>query len=70
MTFTLYLARFVRRESARGDLARDWIEDRGRPDVRTLDQLESYLRARGACTEALDAARKAWRGYQRAKVAL
>jgi hypothetical protein len=46
-----------------GDFVADFKSDRAASDVESWDQLEFYLMNRGACDEAIVAAKKVWRGY-------
>ena len=48
-----------------GDFIGDARRDRGFPDVRSWSELKGYLRTRGACREAIVAARAIWRQYRR-----
>jgi hypothetical protein len=50
--------------SPMGDFAGDALGDRQFPAVRSLDHLDSYLRTRNACSEALAAAAEAWGLFQ------
>lgn len=60
MTFDGFCRRSRHRDDPVGDFARDWIGDSARPRVRTLCQVLGHLRIRGACREAIAAAREAW----------
>lgn len=61
--FTAWLAHHEQQRTAIGDLARDWAHDSERPRVRTMKSMLTYLEGRGACYDALEAARKAWSAY-------
>jgi hypothetical protein len=49
-----------------GDFTADAKVDRDLPNVTSWDELEGYLYDRGACDNAIKAARSVWRGYQAA----
>jgi hypothetical protein len=48
-----------------GDFVRDARADSQMPDCETLDELLTYLRLRGACDEAIRAARRLWPAFER-----
>lgn len=48
-------------ETPEADFARDAINDKSFRDFKTWDQLETYIIFRGACREAIKAAKKCFR---------
>lgn len=50
-------------DTPEGDFIEDALRDRDFPDVKSLDQLERYLRRCGAIPEAIAAARVVWGSY-------
>lgn len=65
-TFSQWLAKHCDHETAVGDLARDVLDDRQWPGaVESRHSLLCYLRKRGACHEAIETAKQAWRNYTR-----
>jgi DNA primase large subunit len=49
-----------------GDFIADFNADKKAPyDYESLDRLRLYLEVKGACPEAIAAARRAWKRYQR-----
>ncbi len=63
-TFTEWLARHTKRDSPLGDFAGDVARDRDFPRApSSLDQVLSHLIRHGACGEAQDAAKRAWRAW-------
>jgi YozE SAM-like fold len=66
MTFHQWARRAVPDTPPIGDFLDDWQHDRERPrQIKTCSALVSYLRFRSACEGAVDAARAAWKQYQR-----
>ena len=64
MTFNKYLKKQIGRNDPIGDLAEDARRDAQFPPVNSLKALVSYLESCGACGDAADAARDAWREYK------
>ena len=64
MTFNKYLKSQLGRNDPIGDLAEDALGDKQFPPVNSLKALVRYLESRGACGDAADAARDAWREYK------
>lgn len=53
------------RDDPVGDMAEDAARDRSFPkSVTSLRQLTGYLTNKGACQEAIEAAREAWREFK------
>jgi hypothetical protein len=65
VTFRNYLHQFKPTYYKTRDFAQDARADRHLPEVSSWKQLESYLRQRGACDEAVSGARLAWEHYER-----
>ena len=65
MTFNKYLKSQLGRNDPIGDLAEDAQGDTKFPPVNSLKALVSYLESRGACGDAVDAARDAWKEYKK-----
>ena len=65
MTFNKYLKSQLGRNDPVGDLAEDARGDAQFPPVKSLKALVSYLESRGACGDAVDAARDAWKEYKK-----
>ena len=65
MTFNKYLKSQLGRNDPIGDLAEDALGDKQFPPVNSLKALVSYLESRGACDDAVDAARDAWKEYKK-----
>jgi hypothetical protein len=64
LTFTEYVkARRVTNTPA-GDFVADAKADRGMPDVKSWEQLHTYLVMKSAIPEAIAAGKAVWRGYQ------
>jgi uncharacterized protein YozE (UPF0346 family) len=60
-TFRAFLKVVADDPSPIGDFATDALGDRSFPRaVRSFERLENYLLSRGACTEAIEAAKDAW----------
>lgn len=66
MTFREYIARRRCSDNLQGDFVGDARRDRQFPDVQSWQELARYLYRRGACEEAVEAARKVWQGYRAA----
>jgi hypothetical protein len=64
VTFYLFCHKLSHRDDPVGDFAQDFLRDFKGPDVATWNELEAYLRWRGACSEAVEAGREAWREYE------
>jgi hypothetical protein len=64
MTFYAWLLSFKRADTVRGDLARDIANDRTFPQDGDLPAFVNHLLSKGACEEAMDALRDAWRIWQ------
>ena len=63
-SFFEWLSRQRHRDTLVGDLARDAADDRTFPRGElTRDELLAHLRRVYACSEALDAAKAAWRSF-------
>ena len=65
MTFNKYLKSQLGRNDPIGDLAEDVQRDAQFPPVKSLRELVGYLESHGACGDAVDAARDAWREYKK-----
>ena len=65
MTFNKYLKKQIGRNDPIGDLAEDARRDAQFPPVNSLKALVSYLESRGACGDAIDSARDAWKEYKK-----
>jgi putative DNA primase/helicase len=63
ISFKEYLQQRRLTDTPNGTFVEDAQHDRMLPDVRTWEQLESYLRGRGACDGALAAGRSVWGQY-------
>lgn len=63
LSFRDYIKRRRITDTPMGDFVADFKSDRAASDVESWDQLEFYLMNRGACDEAIVAAKKVWRGY-------
>lgn len=57
------LARRVTRTPT-GDFVSDAKSDKDFPDVKSWDELESYLFSKAACSQAVAAGKEVWRGYR------
>lgn len=66
MTFREYIAGRPCRDNPQGDFVGDVRRDRNFPDVQSWPELKRYLARRGACEEAVAAARVVWQGYRAA----
>lgn len=64
MTFDEYLANRQARDNPQGDFVLDARGDARMADMKSWDQLRTYLFSRGACQEAIDAGKLVWRSYQ------
>ena len=62
-SFTEWLMQRRKEDTAIGDLARDVAQNTGWQNPETLERLLLLLEGWGACEEARDAARKAWRQF-------
>ena len=64
-----YMMRFLKKDSASGDLARDMehvhtrLNDEDVYQIRTRDELLFYLRWKHACPECIETAKRCWRNY-------
>lgn len=58
--FSKWLMAHNEEDSPPGDLASDALRDSAWSEPRSLEALESHLRRKGACIEAIEAAREAW----------
>lgn len=65
MTFSEYLKKQIGRNDPVGDLAEDARRDAQFPPVNSFKALAGYLESRGACGDAIGAARDAWREYKK-----
>lgn len=63
MQFSSWLGQQERRNDPIGDLARDTRTDSEFPRDGDYQTQATHLRLRGACAEALDALREAWREF-------
>lgn len=61
--FRRYLRECRAGENPIGDFVRDSRRVRDLPNVETVDELLAFMRSRGACREAVSAARACWRRY-------
>lgn len=66
MTFREYIANRQCRDNPQGDFVEDARRDPRFPDVQSWPDLKLYLARRGACEEAVAAARIVWQGYRAA----
>lgn len=66
MTFREYIAQRRCGDNPQGDFIGDARRDRNFPDVQSWPGLKLYLARRGACEEAVAAARMVWQGYRAA----
>lgn len=66
MTFLEYIKRRRCGDNPQGDFVEDARRDQRFPDVQSWPELKRYLEARGACEEAVAAARAVWQGYRAA----
>lgn len=66
MTFREYIAQRRCGDNPQGDFVGDVRRDRNFPDVQSWPSLRLYLARRGACEEAVAAARSVWQGYRAA----
>jgi hypothetical protein len=67
MTFADYITSCRVTDTPRGDFIEDTrvlIRTGKLPNLRSWDQLQSLMRSRGACSEAIDEGRKVWRQYE------
>lgn len=65
MNFKQWITSFQHTGGPRGDLAQDIVRDKKFPeDLQEWKELRVYLKDRGACREAMNAARYAWKIYQ------
>ena len=65
MTFNEYIKNQLGRNDSIGDLAEDARRDAQFPPVNSLKSLINHLESRGACDDAVDAARDAWKEYKK-----
>ncbi len=65
MTFNEYLKNQLGRNDSIGDLSGDVQRDKQFPPVKSLKALVNHLESRGACGDAIDAARDAWKEYKK-----
>ena len=63
MNFLNYVKQRCVTDTPFGDFTADARTDRSFPDARTWREVETYLRHRDACPEAVTAARVVWRAY-------
>ncbi len=68
-TFTAWLAERQGKDTTTGDFADDVRRDTQWQEPTSLDGLLSYLTRRGACREAKDAAKRAWRAFEKQRPA-
>lgn len=65
MTFSEYLKKQIGRNDPIGDFAEDAQRDAQFPPVDSLGALVNHLESHGACYDAIDAARDAWKEYKK-----
>lgn len=65
MSFPKYIGKRRITDTPAGDFVKDARADKELPDVKSWGELKIYLGRKGACLEAIDAARSVWRGYQK-----
>lgn len=63
MSFRSYIAQQAVSDTPEGDFVADAKGDRDLPDPENWDQLEDYLRLRGASREGINAAKTVWGQY-------
>jgi uncharacterized protein YozE (UPF0346 family) len=63
-SFTEWLKKHKSRNSPLGDLATDMLSDTTWPHHNELKSYQFYLEAQGACLEAMNAMKNAWRSYK------
>lgn len=63
MTFKEYLASRRITDTPQGDFTKDARRDESLPDVKTWEELRSYIRTKTFHSEVLEAARLVWRAY-------
>ncbi len=71
MKMTFYdwmMAKYLSKDTPRGDLAHDMHHDADFPRDDDYDRLLRYLRYRRACTECVALFKRCWRDYQKAMV--
>jgi len=66
-SFKTYVQNRRLTDSPAGDFVADAKADPTFPDPATWEELEGYLRRRGAIRDAITAGRAVWRGYQAAR---
>lgn len=65
MTFYDWIIRLKNHDTPTGDLARDFLRDQESSKVsNTLEAYTDYLHSQGACRQAVEALKTAWRSYQ------
>jgi len=64
-TFNEWLSEQRERDDPVGDLAGDAARDRKFPEIDSRVKLMNYLFSRMACDDALRAAKRAWKEYER-----
>jgi hypothetical protein len=65
MTFHEYIQTRRITDTPRGDFIADAKGDSKLIEAKSWDQLWTHLYTRGACPEAIKAARSVWRGYEK-----
>lgn len=69
MTFYDWMmAKYLSKDTPRGDLAHDMHHDADFPRDDDYDRLLRYLRYRRACTECVALFKRCWRDYRKAMV--
>ena len=63
MTFKEYVATRRITDTPQGDFTGDARRDNDMPDVKTWDELKSYLQFKVGRREVIEAARLVWQGY-------
>lgn len=69
MTFYEYMVKRRKTNTPNGDFVSDSLGMKGFPDVKTWDQLRSYIRSKryNVHQDVIDAARNVWRAYVKAE---
>lgn len=63
MKFKEWIAKYEKQDKPIGDLAHDISGDKSFPDTNDCEIILDYLHSRGACDEAIDVFKSAWRKY-------
>jgi len=60
------MQKYLKKDTWRGDLARDMKEDKNFPVDGEKESILEHLKNRHACSECIDVFKKCWRDYERA----